>query len=402
MSNYKSNLRVNYVVFVSVVFFLLAQPFRFFRLYFGVEVSGYVVVLVVYLVLFLIFVIIYGFENFYSVISKLLLLFVLFCFVLLNGSDLKYLFILIGAVALYIAQTTFLERAHASEKVFLAIFRSLGIYSLIVFFLVLATIAVSSGFGNVIQALIDPVTYLHRQDSNLYLLYNHIRFESVFLDKGPREYVYDGVQLALYPYFYCLLYVVAPKQSRDIWTFIFMLLAVFVVLCFNSRTMILSLIYLYIYANFIEKYKILLFLNKLILLIIVFFPVGVYFLLSDELLRGRGKVYDLVVVNGINAFGHGAGKANQHLADLTGFLGSFHNIHLELVYNFGYVVYAVGLIFVIKKISCGVNKYYVAFIVFVFFYMSTNGNLVDYYFVYISVLLLHMSTYFERFELRNQ
>jgi hypothetical protein len=391
MNAYKVGFREKYIIFSSVLFLLLAQPFRFFRLSIGVDVSGYVLVLAMYLMCFLVFIILYGFKNNHTIISKLSFLFLILFSMALNVGDLKYNFILIGAFSLYVAQTTFFDGMKAREPIFLAIFLSLGLYSLVVFLLVLAAILGSSGIGNVLQALIDPITYLHRPDSDLYLLYNHIRFEKVFLGRGPREYVYDGVQLALYPYFYCLLYIIAPRYSKNLWATICMLLAVFVVLCFNSRAMILSLIYLSVYVTVLRKNKILTIFNNVILLVMVFFPVGLYVLLSDEMLRGRGKVYDLVIANGVKAFGHGVGKATAHLTDLTGFLGSFHNIHLEFIYDFGYIAYSFILLFVINRIISGVDKYYVTFVVFVFFYMSTNGNLVDYYFVYFSILFLYMS-----------
>ena len=238
--NYK--LGDSYLILILFLYLALSQMLRFFSFDFGgVSASGYVISILFLLVSFVFYLI----YNKVSVLYILSLFFSIVFFVFLYffyGGDFKYfiqsvfLFLVVAIIFFY------LNRVEKWEYFLNGFMFFLGCYCFGVFLLTAVTIFFSGNVSDVLVTLIKPVTYLHSDGSELYKLHHNIRPEAIFLGRGPREYVFDGVQLALYPFIYLMLRSVFGHVSKSSFVgYVFFFCSIFVVLCYNSRTMILSL-----------------------------------------------------------------------------------------------------------------------------------------------------------------
>ena len=111
--------------------------------------------------------------------------------------------------------------------------------------------------------------------------------------------------------------------------------------------------------------------------------------MSEETLRGRSELYGLIL-SGFNSLGNGFGASIRDIKEVTGFLGSMHNIHFEFIYNFGLVAYILMAIYIMFKFS--VNRYFISIAILTNVYMATNGNLLDYYWVYFVIFVIVMQS----------
>jgi hypothetical protein len=193
---------------------------------------------------------------------------------------------------------------------------------------------------------------------------------------GLSKYTLEGVALTVYPLVLISLCFLKPKYIKDKFIIPGLVCSLIYLACKSSRGEILFLLVL---LGFPIARKLFNWSRWPALLIIGFGYFQLF--LGNQALNGRRVLNDLFL-NSFSLFGNGIGFSAQEILRLTNNdYSSFHNIHFELITNFGIWVYAGFLAFTAHYILTGDynrNRHYYLCLLFALF--ATNFELFDIYF----------------------
>lgn len=193
---------------------------------------------------------------------------------------------------------------------------------------------------------------------------------------GLPRLVLEGVALAVYPLVFLSLCFIRPQLLRDKFLIPGILASFCYILAKSSRGEIL---YLVLLVGF-PIAKLLFEKVRWPALLILFFGF-VQLALESKTLNGRTVLNDLFI-SSISIMGKGIGYSAEKILELTkNDYSSFHNIHFELITNFGLLLYGLFILFtatyVLKRDYSRAKHFYLC-LLFVLF--STNFELFDIYF----------------------
>lgn len=263
-----------------------------------------------------------------------------------------------------------------TEKTLLA--KSLAIYITLTIILCVISINHYDSSLSIIDYLKNYISSTFYRNSTIdrWKLLEGMNYASILFGASPLTL--EAVALTVYPLVLLSLIFLHKKDLLNSFAIkLGMVSSVILILLKNSRGEILYLLILFLYPfakKIFEKFK---------PLILLAFPIGfIQLFLENRTLNGRGILNNFFSEN-ITALGNGIGFTSNKINLLTkGDYSSFHNIHFELITNFGLIIYAILItslsIYLLRR---NYDKTKHLIICLYLFLMTTNFELFDIYFI---------------------
>ena len=230
---------------------------------------------------------------------------------------------------------------------------------------------------------IGPDTFLSLLGDNFFSRVDSENRHRILLGINYGQYIFDlprsileGVALTVYPLLLFSLCFLKTNLLKDKFILLGLAASSSYIIFKNSRGEILFLLLLLGYP--LAK-KIFTYVRWTSLLIIAFGYLQLF--IGKQALNGRNSLNDLFIDN-ISVLGSGIGFSTEKILQLTNNdYSSIHNIHFDIITNFGVLIYLIFIAFTIWYILSGEynrNKHYYLCLFFVLF--ATNFEIFDLYF----------------------
>lgn len=200
---------------------------------------------------------------------------------------------------------------------------------------------------------------------------------------GANKSTLEGVALTIFPLTFLSLLFADIGQIKNKLVFTGAVCSLIMIIFKSSRAEIL---YFFLLAGYPIAQKLFARAKWLSLLILGFGYIQL--LLSDVVLNGRGTL-NRFFLDSVSLLGKGVGYSSKKILEITdGDTSSFHNLHFELITNFGLIVYFCLIAFTVYFILKGqYNRYKHLYLCLFFFLLATNFEFFDIYF-YVPLALL--------------